>query len=127
MAHLEAFKHISPDSGCHTVMHPCFNPKIKDYKPPDPPLTAVPPPRDRAGFADPEKKSLLAAAKKSDLTESIESILEGVQLSQLTSAQLKELALLVSERGVVFFRDTRISRQNSKRSCLDTNVNLNPA
>jgi sulfonate dioxygenase len=39
-----------------------------------------------------------------DLTESIGTVLHDVQLSQLNGTQLDELALLVSERGVVFFR-----------------------
>lgn len=39
-----------------------------------------------------------------DLTESIGTVLENVQLSQLDGKQLDELAALVNERGVVFFR-----------------------
>ena len=105
MAHLEARKHISPDSGRPITIHPHFNPKIKEWNPPEKLREEVEPPRDRAFFADPEKKALLSVATLTDLTESIGSVLEGVQLSQLNPTQLDELALLVNERGVVFFRD----------------------
>lgn len=63
------------------------------------------PDKDRALFADPGKKALFSVAKRVDLTESIGTVLEIVQLSQLNPQQLDELALLVTERGVVFFRD----------------------
>ena len=69
------------------------------------------PPKDRAFFADPDKKALFAVAKASDLTESIGTVLEGVQLSQLNKTQLDELALLVSERGVVFFRNQDLTTE----------------
>jgi hypothetical protein len=105
MAHLESRKHVSPDSGFPITIHPHFNAKIKDWAPPEPLREEITPPRDRAHFADPEKKALFSVAKKTDLTESIGSVLENVQLSQLTPQQLDELALLVNERGVVFFRD----------------------
>jgi sulfonate dioxygenase len=35
--------------------------------------------------------------------------IHGVQLNQLTDQQKDELALLVAERGVVFFRDQEIN------------------
>ncbi|KAH7148340.1 alpha-ketoglutarate-dependent sulfonate dioxygenase [Dactylonectria macrodidyma] len=111
MATVEAHKHISPDSGRPTTIHPNFNPKIKAWNPPDPIREAIEPPKDRAFFADPEKKALLSAARKTDLTESIGSVLEGVQLSELTPTQLDELALLVNERGVVFFRDQDLNTE----------------
>ena len=38
-------------------------------------------------------------------------MLEGVQLSQLNGQQLDELALLVTERGVVFFRDQDLTTE----------------
>ena len=71
----------------------------------------IDPPKDRAFFADPEKKNLLAAAKRTDLTESIGTVLEDVQLSQLSGEQLDDLALLVSERGVVFFREQDLTTE----------------
>ncbi|KAF8857743.1 TauD-domain-containing protein [Acephala macrosclerotiorum] len=68
-----------------------ITPAVLAYVPPDPPLEQFEPARDRAFFADPKKVFLLA--------------LKGIQVSQLTDAQRDELALLVAERGVVFFRD----------------------
>jgi len=65
---------------------------------------------DRGLFADPEKKALFAAASKvQHLTPAIGTELSGVDLRQLTPEQKDELALLVGERGVVFFRDQDIS------------------
>ncbi|KAI0893366.1 alpha-ketoglutarate-dependent sulfonate dioxygenase [Annulohypoxylon nitens] len=104
-ANLESYKHISPDSGFPITIHPHFSAKIKDHVPPDPIREQIFPDKDRASFADPEKKALFAVAKPVDLTESIGTVLENVQLSQLTPQQLDELALLVNERGVVFFRN----------------------
>ncbi|KIW73313.1 hypothetical protein PV04_01444 [Phialophora macrospora] len=115
MAHLESRKHVSPDSGYPVVLHPSFNPKIKAWTPPEPVREEMTPPRDRAFFVDPEKKTLLSAARRTDLTESIGTLLEGVQLSQLTGAQLDELALLVTERGVVFFRDQDLTTPDQYR------------
>lgn len=102
---LEALAHISPDSGFPIKLHPKYNPRIRDHLPVDPPHEPKEVPKDRAAFADPEKKALFSVAKPVDLTESIGTLLEGVQLSQLDERQLDELALLVTERGVVFFRD----------------------
>jgi len=111
MAHLEARKHINPESGFPVTLHPLFNPKIKDHVPPEPIRQETFPEKDRASFADPEKKALFSVARAVDLTESIGTILENVQLSQLTPPQLDELALLVSERGVVFFRDQDLTTE----------------
>ncbi|PMD15047.1 TauD-domain-containing protein [Hyaloscypha hepaticicola] len=80
-SNLTAYKNISPDSGFPIVIHPHFNPNIKDHQ------SAV------------------------DLTESIGSVLEGAQLSQLNDKQLDELAALVNERGVVFFRDQDLTTE----------------
>ena len=105
MAHLESRKHISPDSGFPITIHPHFNSKIKNHIPPEAIRSEIIPPKDRASFADPDKKALFASgANRIDLTESIGTVLENIQLSQLTGQQLDELALLVCERGVVFFR-----------------------
>ncbi|KAH7011349.1 alpha-ketoglutarate-dependent sulfonate dioxygenase [Ilyonectria destructans] len=111
MASLEAHNHVSPDSGRPVTVHPNFNPKIKSWNPPDSIREQIEPPKDRAFFADPDKKALLSAARKIDLTESIGSVLEGAQLSKLTPTQLDELALLVNERGVVFFRDQDLTTE----------------
>lgn len=68
---LEAYKYISPDSGEPTVVHPNYNPKITAHIPPDPIHQEFTPPKDRASYADPEKKALFAVATPSDVTESI--------------------------------------------------------
>lgn len=105
MAEVYAYNHVSADSGFPITIHPHFNPKIRDHVPPDPPHQPKEIPRDRALYADPEKKALFKVAKAVDLTESVGTVLENVQLSQLNAQQLDELALLVTERGVVFFRN----------------------
>jgi sulfonate dioxygenase len=111
MAHLEARKHISPDSGFPITLHPSFNPKIQKHNPPEPVRAPITPDPDRASFADPSKKALLSHATRIDLTESIGTVLEDVQLSALSPQQLDELALLVSERGVVFFRNQDLTTE----------------
>lgn len=115
MAHLEARRHISPDSGFPITLHPQFNPKIVGHTPPEPIREPINPPRDRAFFADPEKKALFSAAKRADLTESLGTVLSDVQLSQLTPQQLDELALLVTERGVVFLRNQDLTTESQVR------------
>jgi sulfonate dioxygenase len=80
------------------VAGPLFDPEIRDHIPPDPSHKELVPPRDRAFFADPEKKQLLSACTKVEyLTESIGTHLHGIQLSKLNDAQKDELALLVAE------------------------------
>lgn len=111
MANLEARKYLSPDSGFPITLHPHFNDKIKKHVPPEPLREAFTPPTDRAFFADPEKKALFSVAKRVDLTESLGTVLENVQLSQLNTTQLDELALLVNERGVVFFRSQDLTTE----------------
>ncbi|OBT44203.1 hypothetical protein VE00_04810 [Pseudogymnoascus sp. WSF 3629] len=108
---LEAYKHISPDSGEPTAIHPNYNPKIKAHVPQDPPHEEFTPPKDRGFFADPQKKALFAVATPADVTESIGTELKNVQLSQLDTKQLDELAALVNERGVVFFRDQDLTTE----------------
>ncbi|ORE01888.1 TauD-domain-containing protein [Rhizopus microsporus var. microsporus] len=59
--------------------------------------------------ADPTKASILKQATKVfDLTPHIGTEIHGLQLSQFTDQQKNDLALLVAERGVVFFRDQDI-------------------
>ncbi|KAL4784209.1 hypothetical protein BJX76DRAFT_357286 [Aspergillus varians] len=116
MSHLQSRQHISPDSTHPITLHPLYNPKINTHMPPDPPRQEITPPRDRAHFADREKKALFAAATRVvDLTESIGTVLEGVQISQLSGEQLDELAALVTERGVVFFRDQDLDTEGQVR------------
>ncbi|OQE27284.1 hypothetical protein PENSTE_c004G03028 [Penicillium steckii] len=65
--------------------------------------------------ADPEKKSLLSAAKEViHLTRHIGTEIVGLQLKDLTNRQKDELGLLIAERSVVFFRDQDISPQQQK-------------
>lgn len=115
MAHLESRKFVSPDSGFPITLHPNFNAKIKDYEPPEPIREEFRSEKDRALFADPEKKTLFEIATRVDLTESIGTLLENVQLSKLSEKQLDELALLVTERGVVFFRDQDLTTEGQCR------------
>jgi hypothetical protein len=74
---LEAYKHISLDSGQPIAIHSNYNPKIKGHVPPDPIHKEFIPPKDRASYADPEKKALFAVATPTDLTESIGIYLPG--------------------------------------------------
>ncbi|KAK0670668.1 putative alpha-ketoglutarate-dependent sulfonate dioxygenase [Cercophora samala] len=70
---------------------------------------------DVGARADKSKKNLLSAANKvTDLTTHIGTEIEGLQLKDLTPEQRDELALLVAERSVVFFRDQDISPQQQK-------------
>lgn len=67
---------------------------------------------DPGARADKEKKSLFSAASKvTDLTAYIGTEIEGLQLKDLTDQQKDELALLIAERSVVFFRDQDLSPQ----------------
>jgi sulfonate dioxygenase len=70
---LEAYKHVSPDSGCPISIHSHYNDKIKAHVPPDPPHKEHTPTKDRGSFADPEKKALFSIAKPVAVTESIGS------------------------------------------------------
>ncbi|KAK0709172.1 hypothetical protein B0T26DRAFT_654218 [Lasiosphaeria miniovina] len=70
---------------------------------------------DAGTRADKSKKSLLSAATKvTDLTVHIGTEIEGLQLKDLTPEQRDELALLIAERSVVFFRDQDISPQQQQ-------------
>lgn len=70
---------------------------------------------DAGARADKSKKSLLSAATKvTDLTTHIGTEIEGIQLKDLTPKQRDELALLIAERSVVFFRDQDITPQQQK-------------
>ncbi|KAG6355136.1 hypothetical protein INS49_004217 [Diaporthe citri] len=67
---------------------------------------------DPGARADKDKKSLFSAATKvTDLTAYIGTEIEGLQLKDLTDQQKDELALLIAERSVVFFRDQDLSPQ----------------
>ncbi|KAI8354588.1 hypothetical protein EDC96DRAFT_466168 [Choanephora cucurbitarum] len=65
--------------------------------------------KDPGHLADPKKASIFDNAEKvTDLTPHIGTEIRGLQLSQLNDQQKNDLALLVAERGVVFFRDQDI-------------------
>ncbi|GAA5864197.1 hypothetical protein JCM8547_001289 [Rhodosporidiobolus lusitaniae] len=67
---------------------------------------------DPGARADPEKKALFVAAKEViHLTKHIGTEIVGLQLKDLTNQQKDELARLVAERTVVFFRDQDLSPQ----------------
>lgn len=67
---------------------------------------------ERGKNADPEKKALFGAAKDViHLTPYIGTEIVGLQLSDLTDQQKDELALLIAERVVVFFKDQDLSPQ----------------
>lgn len=68
---LEAYKHISVDSGKPTAVHPNYNTRITAHIPQDPPHKEFTPPKDRGSYADPEKKALFSVATPADVTESI--------------------------------------------------------
>jgi len=72
--------------------------------------------KDRGHNADPEKKALLSAASKVvQLTPAIGTELYGVDLRQLSEEQKDQLALLVAERGVVFFQGQDLTIQEQLR------------
>ncbi|KAH6645044.1 TfdA family taurine catabolism dioxygenase TauD [Truncatella angustata] len=67
---------------------------------------------DRGTFARKDKKALFEAAEKViHLTNHVGTEIVGLQLKDLTDEQKDDLALLIAERCVVFFRDQEISPQ----------------
>lgn len=70
---------------------------------------------ERGANADPEKKALFGAAKEvRNLTKYIGTEIVGLQLADLSDQQLDELALLIAERTVVFFRDQDLSPRKQR-------------
>jgi hypothetical protein len=70
---------------------------------------------DAGARADKSKSALFGAAKEViDLTNHIGTEIVGLQLKDLTDQQKDELALLIAERTVVFFRDQDITPQQQK-------------
>jgi Taurine catabolism dioxygenase TauD, TfdA family len=70
---------------------------------------------DAGARADKSKSALLSAAKEAiHLTKHIGTEIVGLQLKDLTDQQRDELALLIAERSVVFFRDQDITPQQQK-------------
>ncbi|CAK9439150.1 uncharacterized protein LODBEIA_P33740 [Lodderomyces beijingensis] len=67
---------------------------------------------ERGKNADPEKKALFGAAKDVvHLTPHVGTEIIGLQLADLNDKQKDELALLIAERVVVFFKDQDLSPQ----------------
>lgn len=67
---------------------------------------------ERGKNADPEFKALFGAAKEvRNLSAKIGTEIVGLQLADLTDKQKDELALLVAQRIVVFFRDQKLAPQ----------------
>lgn len=60
---------------------------------------------DPGSRADKAKPNLLKNAKTQDLNPYLGTVIEGVQISQLSKAGLDELALYTAERKVLIFRD----------------------
>jgi hypothetical protein len=70
---------------------------------------------DAGARADKSKSALLGAAKEAiHITKHIGTEIVGLQLKDLTDQQRDELALLIAERSVVFFRDQDITPQQQK-------------
>lgn len=93
------------------VAHSEFDhPELKSVYPDTtfPPIPELPY-DDRAAYADPTFKNLLEHATVTHLAPKIGTEISGVQLHELTDAQKDELALLIAQRGVVFFRDQEIN------------------
>ncbi|KAI8997055.1 hypothetical protein BDB01DRAFT_845746 [Pilobolus umbonatus] len=92
-------KHTAREKG-HYVVYP------EDKYPELEPFTH----QDPAARGDPKKASLYENAEKIfDLTPHIGTEIHGLQLNKLTDKQKDDLALLVAERGVVFFRKQDIN------------------
>ena len=71
---------------------------------------------DAGARADKSKSALLSAAKEViNLTSHIGTEIVGLQLKDLTDQQKDELALLIAERSVVFFRDQDLTPQEQKK------------
>ncbi|KAH6694827.1 putative alpha-ketoglutarate-dependent sulfonate dioxygenase [Leptodontidium sp. MPI-SDFR-AT-0119] len=71
---------------------------------------------DAGARADKSKSALFSAAKEViHLTAHIGTEIVGLQLKDLTDTQKDELALLIAERSVVFFRDQDLSPQDQKK------------
>lgn len=67
---------------------------------------------ERGAGADPKKAALFGAAKEvRNLTRYIGTEIVGLQLADLNNTQRDELALLIAERVVVFFKDQDLSPQ----------------
>ncbi|KAI8141897.1 hypothetical protein BJV82DRAFT_517716 [Fennellomyces sp. T-0311] len=96
-------KKLVRENGGYAVFPEVYYPALQPYEH-----------KDKGHLADPKKASIYDAAEKIfDLTPHIGTEVHGIQLSKLTEQQKNDLALLVAERGVVFFRDQDIKVKQS--------------
>ncbi|KAI9495112.1 hypothetical protein BDB00DRAFT_870829 [Zychaea mexicana] len=96
-------KKLVRENKIYAVYPEVYYPPLKPYDHKDPGL-----------LADPKKASIYDAAEKIfNLTPHIGTEVHGIQLSNLAEQQKNDLALLVAERGVVFFRDQDIRPKKS--------------
>ncbi|KAI7852453.1 hypothetical protein BDC45DRAFT_485281 [Circinella umbellata] len=92
-------KHLAREKGRYTVFPETKYEEIAEFEHKDP-----------GHRADAKKSSLYDNAEKIfDLTPQIGTEVHGLQLNKLTEQQKDDLALLVAERGVVFFRKQDIN------------------
>lgn len=111
MGHHKSRRPTSSDSGYDTTSE-------RSYSPPSSPSSV--PASAKVGFAkqrslDYDVTSLFTSATRTDLTAAIGTQLSDIQISSLNVHQLRELAILASERGVVFFRDQDLTAQDQLR------------
>ncbi|KAI9264204.1 hypothetical protein BDA99DRAFT_481422 [Phascolomyces articulosus] len=96
-------KKLVREKGFYGVHPEIFYPPLEPYEHKDP-----------GHLADPKLASLLDNAEKVfDVTPNIGTEIHGIQLNELTEQQKNDLALLVARRGVVFFRDQKITPKQS--------------
>ncbi|KAI9311866.1 hypothetical protein BX666DRAFT_904682 [Dichotomocladium elegans] len=89
-----SLKQLAREKGRYLVYPETKYPELEPFNHDDPGLRA-----------DPTKSSLYDNAEKIfDVTPRIGTEIHGIQLHQLTEQQKDDLALLVAQRGVVFFR-----------------------
>ncbi|KAI8145280.1 hypothetical protein BJV82DRAFT_605617 [Fennellomyces sp. T-0311] len=106
-------KRLAREIGDYSVHPDIKYPELKEFDHHDP-----------GHRADPAKKSLFINAEKViELTPQIGTEIHGLQLSQLTDQQKDDLALLVAERGVVFFRNQDLT----PRKAVDLIKHFGPA
>ncbi|CAO2656544.1 Nn.00g053470.m01.CDS01 [Neocucurbitaria sp. VM-36] len=107
MGHHRSRRPTSSDSGYDTTSEGLISPLRDETKSRVSKASSrqSPSQKDRKTSVDEQSASLLSIATRTDLNPSIGTELSNVQLANLNLQQLDELALLVSDRGVVFFRD----------------------
>ncbi|KAJ4372011.1 hypothetical protein N0V83_003784 [Neocucurbitaria cava] len=117
MGHHRSRRPTSSDSGYDTTSEGPNSPSKHEIKKRSDKESsrAIPSQNEPESAVDDQTASLLSIATRTDLNPSIGTQLSNVQLSNLTPPQLDELALLVSERGVVFFRDQDLTAEEQIR------------